>query len=90
VQEALHNIVKHASATSVVIIFKATSDVLVLTVEDNGRGFRPGLEKGMGLLGIEERVGRLSGHVLVDSLPNKGTSIIVKLPVPVNEERESV
>ena len=90
VQEALHNIVKHAAATSAVVVFKWTSDALVLTIEDNGKGFRPGLEKGMGLLGIEERVGRLSGRVHVTSFPNKGTSIRITLPVPVTDERERV
>ena len=88
VQEALHNIVKHAAASSAVVIFKGTAEALMLTVEDNGRGFRPAAEKGMGLLGIEERVGRLSGRVRVTSLPNKGTSIHVTLPLPVIEERE--
>lgn len=90
VQEALHNIVKHASASSAVVVFKWTNDALILTIEDDGKGFRPASEKGMGLLGIEERVGRLSGHVQITSLPNKGTSIHVVLPVPAVEERERV
>ncbi len=90
VQEALHNIVKHASATSAFVVFKWTDDALVLTIEDNGKGFRPASEKGMGLLGIEERVSRLSGHVQVTSLPNKGTSIHVTLPAPAIEKREIV
>lgn len=88
VQEALQNIVKHASATSALVVFKWNSEALALTVEDNGKGFRPASEKGMGLLGIEERVGRLSGHVQVTSVPNKGTAIHVTLPAPAVEERE--
>jgi signal transduction histidine kinase len=88
VQEALHNTVKHASATSAVVVFKSTNDALVLAIEDNGKGFRPASEKGLGLLGIEERVGRLSGHVQVTSSPNKGAAIHVTLPVPTNEEGE--
>ena len=90
VQEALHNIVKHASATSSAVVFKWTDHALVLTIEDNGKGFRPASEKGMGLLGIEERVNRLAGHVQVTSLPNKGTSIRVTLPLPAIEEGEVV
>ena len=89
VQEALHNIVKHAAATSAVVNYKWTNDALVLKIEDNGKGFRPAAEKGLGLLGIEERVGRLYGHVQVTSLPDKGTSIHVTLPLPVMEERET-
>jgi signal transduction histidine kinase len=90
VQEALHNVVKHAAATSVVVVFKSTGDELALTVEDNGRGFLPASEKGMGLLGIEERVGRLSGRVKITSSPGKGTSVHVTLPLPMIEEREAV
>ena len=90
VQEALHNIVKHAAATSAVVVFKWTSDALELTIEDNGKGFRPAVDKGMGILGIEERVGRLSGRVNVMSFPDKGTSVHVTLPVPMIEEREMV
>ncbi|WP_233580906.1 sensor histidine kinase [Acidipila sp. EB88] len=88
VQEALHNIVKHACAASAVVVFKWADDALVLTIEDNGKGFSPASEKGMGLLGIEERVGRLSGHVQVTSLMGKGTYIHVTLPLPVMAERE--
>ncbi len=88
VQEALHNVVKHASATSAIVVFKWTSEALQLTIEDNGKGFRPGSDKGMGLLGMEERVGRLSGRVQVTSLPNKGTSVYVTLPISVIEEGE--
>jgi signal transduction histidine kinase len=65
VQEALHNVVKHASASSAVVVFKETSDAPVLTIEDDGKGFHSSSDKGMRLLGIEERVGRLSGHVKV-------------------------
>ncbi len=86
VQEALHNTVKHASASSAVVVFKPNEHVLLLTIEDDGKGFRPDLEKGMGLLGIEERVGRLLGQVQVVSRPNRGTSLHITLPAPAVEE----
>ena len=89
VQEALHNIVKHASAKSAVVTFTWTQGALDLTIADDGKGFRPISEKGMGLLGIEERVSRLSGRLEVDSFPGKGTSLHVTLPVPT-EEKETV
>jgi signal transduction histidine kinase len=88
VQEALHNIVKHASAKSAVVTFKWTQDALDLAIVDDGKGFRPATEKGMGLLGIEERVGSLDGHLNVGSSPGKGTSIHVTLPVPAEEKGE--
>jgi signal transduction histidine kinase len=88
VQEALHNIVKHASARFAVVTFKWTRDALYLAIVDDGKGFRPATEKGMGLLGIEERVSRLAGHLDVSSSPGKGTSIHVTLPIPADEKEE--
>ncbi len=90
VQEALHNAVKHAAARSAVVTFKQTGDMLILTIEDDGKGFRPASEKGLGLLGIEERVHRLSGRVQVESVPDKGTSLHVSLPLPVGELSEAM
>lgn len=88
VQEALHNAVKHASATSVIVVFKSVDEVLNLTISDNGKGFNPVIEKGMGLLGIEERVARLSGYARFTSSPGKGSRIHVTLPIPATTERE--
>jgi signal transduction histidine kinase len=88
VQEALHNIVKHASAKSAVVNFKWTQDALDLVIADDGKGFRPASEKGMGLLGLEERVGRLAGRLDISSSPGNGTSIHVTLPVPAEEKEE--
>jgi signal transduction histidine kinase len=90
VQEGLHNVVKHAFATSVVVIFKWAGDKLLLTIEDDGKGFTPASEKGMGLLGIEERVARLSGNLEVESSPGKGTTLRVILPAPTAIESEPV
>ena len=55
VQEALHNVVRHAGARHVKITVRQEPDRLLLTVEDDGKGFDPRGEKGMGLLGMEER-----------------------------------
>ncbi|WP_157178394.1 sensor histidine kinase [Terriglobus roseus] len=88
VQEALHNTVKHASAKSARVVFQRTDDAMTLKIEDDGKGFRPDLEKGLGLLGIEERVSRLSGQVHVTSTVNNGTSVFVTLPQPATLEDE--
>jgi signal transduction histidine kinase len=81
VQEALHNITRHAKAKSVRIQLQQEKDRLILTIEDDGQGFVPEREKGVGLLGMEERVTHLHGSFRVDSAPGKGTSIRVELPV---------
>lgn len=81
VQEALLNVVRHAKATSVDIHFSTTAEKLLLVVEDNGRGFMPSQERGLGLLGMEERVHHLNGTVAIDSQPGSGTTIRVEVPV---------
>jgi signal transduction histidine kinase len=52
-----------------------------LTIEDDGKGFNAREERGMGLLGIEERVSYLGGSFQVESEPGRGTSLRVVLPL---------
>lgn len=80
VQEALHNVTRHARARHVQIELTQTDGFLRLTIHDDGRGFLPAREKGVGLLGMQERTGRLRGEFRVESEPGKGTTIHVALP----------
>ncbi len=88
VQEALRNVVRHAKAKSVRIRLQQSGDDLVLTIQDDGQGFVPEREKGLGLLGMEERVAHLRGSFGIESTPGLGTSIRVELPF--SEERVTV
>jgi len=81
VQEALHNIVRHAKAKSVRIHLGQLGDKLLLTIQDDGQGFTPAREKGLGLLGMEERVKHLRGSFRIESTRGGGTSIRVELPL---------
>ncbi len=81
VQEALRNVTRHASAKSVHIRLAHPDGTLHLTIQDDGQGFVPEREKGMGLLGMEERVSHLRGAFQVSSQPGKGTVINVELPL---------
>jgi signal transduction histidine kinase len=81
VQEALHNIVQHAGAHSVIVTVRQETGSLLLAVRDDGKGFDPHRQRGMGLLGIEERVGHLGGSLSVESQPGSGTTLRVKLPL---------
>jgi signal transduction histidine kinase len=81
VQEALHNCVKHAHATRVRVIVQEHDQVLALSIEDDGIGFDPRRQRGMGFLGMHERVTRLGGNLQVDSLPGHGTRLHVELPL---------
>ncbi len=80
VQEALRNVVRHANAKNVRIRLDQDGDHLILTIQDDGHGFVPEREKGLGLLGMEERVNHLHGSFRVESAPGAGTSIRVELP----------
>jgi signal transduction histidine kinase len=85
VQEALRNVTRHARAKSVHIRLTHPDGTLRLTVQDDGQGFVPEREKGMGLLGMEERVSYLNGAFKVNSQPGKGTVIHVELPLATGE-----
>jgi signal transduction histidine kinase len=81
VQEALHNCVQHAGASSVTVTVKQEPRRLLLTVRDDGKGFDFSHAKGMGLLGIEERVTHLGGTFAVESQPGSGALLRVTLPL---------
>ena len=81
VQEALHNCVQHAEAHNVKITVEQQESGLRLAIEDDGKGFTPQRERGMGLLGIQERVSHLGGAFTVDSAPGRGTALHVTLPL---------
>jgi PAS domain S-box-containing protein len=85
VQELIHNVIKHASASRLDIQIVKHRDRIVLTVEDDGAGFDMQYQKtngnGLGLRNIETRVSSLSGTVEIDSAPGKGTLIIVEIPL---------
>jgi signal transduction histidine kinase len=81
-QEALHNIAKHANANAVEITVRASDAWLVITVQDDGRGFQPGRGHGLGLTGMHERAESLGGSVKITSGPGKGTLVEVALPLP--------
>jgi signal transduction histidine kinase len=82
VQEALNNVCRHANANSVKITVGTAGGRVLAMIEDDGRGFRPGQTKGLGLIGMHERVAALGGTLEIHSEPGKGTQIEVRLPFP--------
>jgi signal transduction histidine kinase len=83
VQEALHNISRHSGAKSAVVTVRQSGSSLFLSVEDDGSGFDPGQTRGLGMLGMEERVRQLRGQFEVRSTPGKGTVLRVTLPLSI-------
>ena len=86
VQEALHNVTRHASAVSVRIAVQQEPDQLRLSIEDDGCGFQMQRTRGLGLLGMEERVVNLGGVFQIASQPGAGTRITIALPVAAARE----
>jgi signal transduction histidine kinase len=83
-QEGITNTSKHAGAHKVDIALKLAGDWVVGTISDDGCGFdpqaiRPG---GLGLMGMEERLRELNGHLRVVSTLGDGTRLEFRLPVP--------
>jgi signal transduction histidine kinase len=81
VQELLNNVMKHASAKSVIVQVSKTNDNIAITVEDDGKGFDPLIlkgAKGMGWNNIESRIAYLKGKLDVQSEPGKGTSVLIE------------
>jgi len=81
VQEALHNCARHAQARTVKVVVKQEPSKIVLSVEDDGRGFDARRVRGLGLVGMEERVTHLGGLFDVTSEPGQGTRVAVELPI---------
>jgi signal transduction histidine kinase len=86
IQEALTNVAKHAKATSCRVYLQGLTNTILITIEDDGVGFDPGDTRsasdprGLGLVGIRERVAQLHGTVRLESAPGKGTRLTVELP----------
>lgn len=86
VQEALTNVVKHAEARSCRVYLQRLAHTVLITVEDDGRGFdargqeHGSAQRGLGLLGIRERTAQLQGTALIESSEGRGTRVTVELP----------
>jgi signal transduction histidine kinase len=82
-QEALLNIGRHSGARTAAVTLSYMEDVLVLDVQDDGKGFVPSAAAGTGygLTGIRERTESLQGSFSVESVPGEGTTVSITLPV---------
>ncbi len=82
IQEAMHNIIKHAEASLINISFSCKLSEIEVKIIDDGIGFNTKLKDnyGIGLKNIASRVNRLNGKFEIDSKPNRGTKLIIKIP----------
>ncbi len=83
IQEALNNVVKHAGAQQATVTLRRSSENLVVSVEDTGRGFdttQPPPDAG-GLSGMRDRAVLAGGTLEIESDPGKGTRVSAILPL---------
>ncbi len=89
-QEALTNVVRHANATEVGISLKGEEGKIVLKVSDNGKGITKKQISDpintFGLIGVKERVHYFGGEIEIKGIRNKGTTLIVNIPVKKKEQ----
>jgi signal transduction histidine kinase len=80
VSEALTNAAKHSDASEVCIDVEQTSELVRLSIRDDGVGGADP-RRGSGLLGLGDRVNALGGTIEITSPPDNGTSLLVTLPI---------
>lgn len=81
VQEALTNVARHASATSVRLVLSASGEGIELAIDDDGVGFDPARPTvGLGLAGMAARIREAGGTFAIDSAPQEGCRIMVRIP----------
>jgi signal transduction histidine kinase len=97
IQEAVMNIASHAHAENVSVLFKIEQNAVNVEIEDDGEGFapnsffQPGIndtksKRGLGLLGMKERVLLIGGEIEICSEPGLGTQISIRIPLQLSEE----
>jgi signal transduction histidine kinase len=87
VQEALTNSVRHGKATQVRVNFWVEGGQLLLTIVDNGKGAYE-VVKGIGITGMEERIGALGGTVQIGHSYPDGFSLSVQVPLKAVHDSE--
>jgi signal transduction histidine kinase len=83
VQEALQNAARHSRARDTEVALVVRDHHLQIRVQDNGVGFEPSRSRGLGLLGMQERIARLGGRLKITSEPGQGAAIAIDLPLEV-------
>jgi signal transduction histidine kinase len=88
IQEALNNVAKHSGASHVSVLLSRTPKNVEAIIEDDGRGFdvaqklqAPEGRSRLGVVGMKERLSGIGGQLQVESSPNNGTTLIIRIPL---------
>ena len=86
IQEALNNVTRHAGARDVWVAVDGSAKAIVCSIRDNGMGFDVATRlkqrgnRGLGLIGIQERLIALGGSLHIESEPGGGTRLLITIP----------
>lgn len=91
VRELIVNAIKHARASGIAVSSRREDNHILLTVKDDGVGFRPSADEnsgvhGFGLFSIRERLRYLGGSMCIESSPGAGTSVTLSAPLTSGDE----
>ena len=91
IQESLANIIKHASATKVDLVFHRTSPTsFAFSITDDGKGFDLKVaSEGIGLASMRERAAMIGGRLEIDSTLGAGTSVTLEAPIGQDTDIDS-
>jgi signal transduction histidine kinase len=79
-QEAIQNIIKHASAKHIIVVFNVENENLIMSIQDDGVGFNFKRKlKGIGMKNMKSRVEKINGKLLIETEINKGTKVEVQI-----------
>jgi signal transduction histidine kinase len=77
-QEAIANAIKHSGGAEIRVRLHVEPDILELSIEDDGGGFDPNvpnLNRGFGLISMQERADRIGGELTILTQPGSGTKV---------------
>jgi len=84
-QESLSNVARHAQADAVDVTLLQRNGVVTIEIIDDGCGFNPSMAddgpRGLGLVGMRERLAMIDGKLIIESAPGKGTRVVASAPV---------
>lgn len=92
VRELLHNVQKHAAASEVSVSCAWSATDLAVSVADDGRGLTGdtgGLRDSFGLFNVQQRMDHLGGSFLLESAPERGTKVTLRMPLAEGGSNES-
>lgn len=84
IQESVQNVLKHANAKEIKVKLEMAQEQITVLVKDNGQGFNIDERKdeSFGIIGMRERVELLGGKISINSKIGKGTTVLIKVPLP--------